>query len=542
MALLEAVSYPVSVAVVILFGIFALIYAFMREKRQGHADSPEFFLTARGSISMFTIAWSFYAGAMGSWALFSPPSYCLYSGVLGTIMYALASGMPVFVVAYFGSLIQNKIPNVMGLSDFVNRRFGRPLATYVGILTLFNMGVALTAEYTAVGDLFEFVIHSSRWPIVVVIGVVSMAYTAAGGLYVSIITDQWQAILSILAVAVIFIYVAATFDEKLGRLPKLSGDYMDYDLSFDNYYGFAAIPVMPISLISSTFYSEAVWQRCWASESRKTLLWGSLLGAIAITFVVGLLGFGGILAVWGGLWVPGVDPVNIVLFKLLNNNTGILVIVSILAVTMSESAVDSLQNAIVDSISITFVAPITALVLPRLKVNLWWIRALVLVLNVPPIVVSLKGYNIIQLFLLANLITTTSTLPIMLGVISGPKIQKIVTPFSSFSGCMLGLASLFVYTKVRQPDGVTYADALQVTFLKAYDYPPFLLALGFSLAGMALGALLEFVFRSVLRLDYPYYDLAAPTSTDLLVDDVEPMCFKDDVREDGGETGKMIYS
>ena len=44
----------------------------------------------------------------------------------------------------------------------------------------------------AAGDLFEIVIGTDRVPIVVIIGVVSMLYTAYGGLYVSIVTDQWQ--------------------------------------------------------------------------------------------------------------------------------------------------------------------------------------------------------------------------------------------------------------------------------------------------------------------------------------------------------------
>lgn len=35
-------------------------------------------------------------------------------------------------------------------------------------------------------------IGTERVPIVVIIGVVSMLYTAYGGLYVSIVTDQWQ--------------------------------------------------------------------------------------------------------------------------------------------------------------------------------------------------------------------------------------------------------------------------------------------------------------------------------------------------------------
>lgn len=74
----------------------------------------------------------------------------------------------------------------------VVQRFGRIVQLWVSILMLLNMGIAMTAEYTAVGDLFEIVIGTERVPIVVIIGVVSMIYTAYGGLYVSIVTDQWQ--------------------------------------------------------------------------------------------------------------------------------------------------------------------------------------------------------------------------------------------------------------------------------------------------------------------------------------------------------------
>ncbi len=52
--------------------------------------------------------------------------------------------------------------------------------------------VAVRAVCGGAGDLFEIVIGTERVPIVVIIGVVSMLYTAYGGLYVSIVTDQWQ--------------------------------------------------------------------------------------------------------------------------------------------------------------------------------------------------------------------------------------------------------------------------------------------------------------------------------------------------------------
>eukprot|EP00897_Mesotaenium_endlicherianum_P008970 jgi/Mesen1/8100/ME000434S07345 len=369
MVSLEAIAYPLASVVVVLFGVFACAYQYMRQRKQGGDDTAEFFLTARNSVPTFTIAWV--------------------------------------------------------------------VSLYVAALMLFNMGVALTAEYTAVGDLFKYVIGSSRVAIVVIIGVVSMLYTAWGGLYVSIITDQWQA------------------------------------------------------------------------------------GGTA-----------GFLAVWGNVWVPAGpdDTGNTILFALLRGKKWVIVLVSILAVTMSESAIDSLQNAIVDTMGVAVIAPFV-------RIDLLWIRILVLALNVPPMVVSLQGYNILQLFLLANLITTTSTIPLLLGLVRGRAVQRIVTPFSMLSGCALGLASIFAWAEIHRPADVSYSQYLHDTFLVAYDYPPFLLALGFSVVGMAIGAALEFAFRALVPAfrEYPFYDVSAPPTLPL-VDGVEM-----EGKEGAGGAGGAMY-
>ena len=57
------------------------------------------------------------------------------------------------------------------------QRFGWPVQLWVSAIMLFNMGVGITAEYTALGNLFSIVIGSSRIPIVVIVGVVSSIYT-----------------------------------------------------------------------------------------------------------------------------------------------------------------------------------------------------------------------------------------------------------------------------------------------------------------------------------------------------------------------------
>lgn len=94
----------------------------------------------------------------------------------------------------------------------------------------------------------------------------------------------------------------------------------------------------------------------------------------------------GYLAAWSGLFDindPNADY-NTILFLLFENRTWLLIIVAVLAATMSTSAVDSIQNAITDSVGATLVRPFFK------QANVTWIRALVVLLNIPPVVVSLK--------------------------------------------------------------------------------------------------------------------------------------------------------
>lgn len=67
-----------------------------------------------------------------------------------------------------------------------------------------------------------------------------------------------------------------------------------------NFFGYIAIFTLTVSLISSTMFSEAVWQRVWASATPRALYGGAAVGFVSITLIVFLSGFGGWLAfVWG---------------------------------------------------------------------------------------------------------------------------------------------------------------------------------------------------------------------------------------------------
>ncbi|CAI5499877.1 unnamed protein product, partial [Closterium sp. Naga37s-1] len=196
---------------------------------------------------------------------------------------------------------------------------------------------------------------------------------------------------------------------------------------------------------------------CWASASRKALLGGAALASVAVTIVVFLFGFGGLLAVWGGVWQPNEDftNTNTILFSLFNDTTWILVIATVLAVPNED----------------------------------------------------FTNTNTI-LFSLFN--DTTSVIPVMAGVIPGKWSRWAITPFSVGFGCLSGIASLFIWTQIYSVKyDMSYSDSLYQVFLYAYDYPPFLMALGFSVAGMVVGAGCEAVARVVLKKEYPEFDLGS---------------------------------
>ncbi len=79
------------------------------------------------------------------------------------------------------------------------------------LVCLLNMSIAMLAEYTVIGSLFKDFVGSVAYPMIIVVGVLTMIYTAYGGLLISILTDQLQAILTVIFIAILTIFVAATF-------------------------------------------------------------------------------------------------------------------------------------------------------------------------------------------------------------------------------------------------------------------------------------------------------------------------------------------
>ena len=81
------IVYPVASFVVFLFGVIALIIGTFYLRKNG-PDTQEFFLTARNSANVFRIAFSYFAGVLGSWSLFGLPSFAYTAGNSASIRQA----------------------------------------------------------------------------------------------------------------------------------------------------------------------------------------------------------------------------------------------------------------------------------------------------------------------------------------------------------------------------------------------------------------------------------------------------------------------
>eukprot|EP00951_Prasinocladus_malaysianus_P038810 scaffold429113_cov50-Prasinocladus_malaysianus.AAC.1 len=139
-----------------------------------------------------------------------------------------------------------------------------------------------------------------------------------------------QAIFTILLITILCIYVAVTFRYDLGPLPdylgpnffgycgparthwRLNDLFMGLSVIFDGRY--SSILTLPLSLMGASIFSEALWQRVWASQDHRTLQIGAGIGCTIVIIVVFLSGLFGFLAAWAGLIDSETNP-NLYIFQ-----------------------------------------------------------------------------------------------------------------------------------------------------------------------------------------------------------------------------------
>ena len=307
------------------------------------------YLSARGSQSWQRIGLSLFASGMGIWILFGPSEVGYYGGFWDVVGYALSSATPFMLLAYVGPLIREKLPYGVTLADYVSMRLGRPMQVYVGLISVLYMFTFLFAEFTAIGKAMDILAGMEPLVPMVAVAAVTAAYTAYGGLPASLQTDRWQAWMILWLVIALLLIL---FGADLGSLiddAKAYNPEDEWSIGSMSYMdSFRSGLALVVAITAAEMFSQGNWQRTWASESDEALRKGAFLAAglvLPLVFVMGVLGT--VAAGQGAAEDPSAA------FFYLIEDAGVLLIAAfvVLAVALVCSSADTLQNAVVASIS-----------------------------------------------------------------------------------------------------------------------------------------------------------------------------------------------
>ena len=219
---------------------------------------------------------------------------------------------------------------------------------------------------------------------------------ALGGFKISFITDNIQAtmVLLLVIIATITIGVKTNVDRALVDQSQLLKPSL---------LGWQLLYILPVAILTNDFFLSNFWIRAFASRTDKDLYIGVSVASVTVLIIVTLVGVTGLLAVWTGAVGIGEDG-SIAFFQLLELLPAWVVgIVLVLTISLSTAAFDSFQSAMVSTASND---------LFRNKLNIWFIRAAIVLLIIPVIVIALRAPSVLQIYLISDLVSA-SMIPVL---------------------------------------------------------------------------------------------------------------------------------
>ncbi len=356
------------------------------------------YLTANRSVGLFSLTTSLTASALGAWILFGPVSASTWGGIGSVIGYSLGTAFPMFFLIFLGKKIRKEFPRGSTLVEFLRKKFGQSLFKLILLMMIFYMFIFLCAEVTAISVLINYISGTPLWLTAFIVLLATLTYTFYGGLRASLFTDNIQMILVIVLLIISFFIIKNLNLDQFSF--KFIGEKNPHLISTSYIPGYTAGLTFFIAVAATNLFHQGNWQRVYAAKNFVTLKKSLIFSFFIIIPIVFYTGFVGMVAF-------SIDPVNrpdLGFFSLLlkNNSTMLSLIVIILGLALTISTVDTLVNAISSLIVVDGKAVIEFK--KRKKINyLKFSKYVILLLSLISFFIASKGFDILYLFLLADL-------------------------------------------------------------------------------------------------------------------------------------------
>ena len=391
----------------ILIIAISLLFAFLGINHTKKFKGLNNYLTANRNIGVFSLTTSLTASALGAWILFGPASAATWGGIGAVIGYSLGTAFPLFFLIYLGKKIRNEFPKGSSLIEFMRRKFGKSLFKLILLMTIFYMFIFLCAEVTAISVLINYISGTEFWITALVVLSSTLIYTLYGGLKASIFTDNIQMIVIGVLLIISFIYITSftgskfSFDFVIKKNPQL--------LSSNYIPNYTAGLTFFIAVAATNLFHQGNWQRVYAAKNYQTLKKSLIISFLIIIPIVFFMGFSGMVAF-------SIDPSNrpdLGFFSLLLKEQTIFLslFVIILGMALTISTVDTLINAISSLVILDGKAVFN---LSKKTNYLNFSKYIIIFLSFISFIIASKGFDILYLFLLADLFCCAFVLTVFL--------------------------------------------------------------------------------------------------------------------------------
>lgn len=223
---------------------------------------------------------------------------------------------------------------------------------------------------------------------------------ALGGFRISFITDNIQGAMIGLLLIICSIAIGTNVTIDTSSIEP-SG------LTKDSLLGYQLILIFLVAIITNDMFISGFWMRAFASKTDKDLWVGVSLATVAVFIVLLLVSSTGLIAAWSGNWAPG-DYGGLAFFNLVATLPGWVVgFVIVMVCCLSCAVFDSLQSAMVSTLSND---------LFRNRLRLIYVRGITIVIIIPTIVIALKKPSILRIFLISDIFSAAAIPTLLLGL------------------------------------------------------------------------------------------------------------------------------
>jgi solute:Na+ symporter, SSS family len=398
--------------ILVLLGTLAAFGALGFTTRTRGLDVEQF-TVARSTQAAGALGLSFLASGLGAWILFAPPIVGAQLGVVAAMGYAVGAAGPFLLFGLLGPRMRRVAPAGGSLTEFVRARFGTVFHRYVIGVSVAYMLLFLTAELTGIAAVVAIIAGVDPRLTVLAVAAVTLAYTAYAGLPASLRTDRWQAWL------IMGLLLAGGAAMVLGG-GDAAGSAAAAEVLQVGRLGFEVAVALIIAVTAANMFHQGYWQRVWAARDDQALRRGSWLGGALTVPVVAIIGGLGLVAAARGIDLG--EPAAPFFALLVGLPAWVGVVVLVLGVALVCSSVDTLENGL---------AALVAAERPdmRLSAARWATAALM----VPAVLLALRGYDVLRLFLIADLLCAATVVPALLGL------WRRATAASALAGSVAGL-------------------------------------------------------------------------------------------------------